>query len=265
MAGALWRHNVTHDPQFDGYPPEDPTIADKAFYAEWELINQGAKVATESGIRDLDDATGAYDHFLYGNGEPRTFSVEKFVREDGEGEVMLDEARKAAERASIELGNEPGTYRFVSNTVSHTGNPETENWQKTIGKAQYWTDTTVVVTENPDGTINRELSITINMEDKYDFNPGEGDIASGVSDDANGRFQVVGLADSYIHTGSATFTHSFDDDELSGPPTIHQPSDDGGRVRDESRSERDPLGGQRTSGAGRAQERNSVGDVAREN
>lgn len=48
------------------------------------------------------------------------------------------------------------------------------------------------------------MEFTVNIRDKYNFNPGQYDIASGAPDDENGRFEALGWAKSFYSVGSAT-------------------------------------------------------------
>ena len=48
------------------------------------------------------------------------------------------------------------------------------------------------------------MSITYTMEDMYNFDKGKVDIATGIPDDVNGRFQTLGWAQQFITYGSFT-------------------------------------------------------------
>lgn len=48
----------------------------------------------------------------------------------------------------------------------------------------------------------------LHAEDRYNFNPDDADIASGVEDAENGRFEVTGLAHAY--ESHATLWRSFE-------------------------------------------------------
>ncbi len=52
--------------------------------------------------------------------------------------------------------------------------------------------------------------MTIHAEDRYNFNPGAADIATGAPDSANGRFEITGLGHEFLSTG--TYSHSFEFD-----------------------------------------------------
>lgn len=47
------------------------------------------------------------------------------------------------------------------------------------------------------------------MEDKYNFNRGQVDIATGLPDNENGAFEVLGWAKSFMSKGETTFEFSW--------------------------------------------------------
>ena len=49
------------------------------------------------------------------------------------------------------------------------------------------------------------MSATVHELDWYSFNSGQNDIASGASDNENGRFETLGWAKSFNTTGEAEF------------------------------------------------------------
>jgi len=73
--------------------------------------------------------------------------------------------------------------------------PATENWQKAIGGHTIWLSGNVIVHEGtPLSKPKFELSMTLHAEDRYNFNPGQHDIATGIPDSDNGIFEMTGLA-----------------------------------------------------------------------
>ncbi|HMC67466.1 MAG TPA: hypothetical protein VKI65_21200, partial [Gemmataceae bacterium] len=76
--------------------------------------------------------------------------------------------------------------------------PETENWQKALGAHFIWISALV------NATTTRPLPLfhmvwTIHAEDRYNFNPGAKDIATGTPDSENGIFEITGLAKQYMN------------------------------------------------------------------
>jgi hypothetical protein len=81
--------------------------------------------------------------------------------------------------------------------------PKTENWQKTIGAHYLWLSAQVALAGTPAGT-NITMYLTLHVEDRYNFNPGDSDIATGIPDEANGRFELAGLGTQYMNFASIT-------------------------------------------------------------
>lgn len=72
----------------------------------------------------------------------------------------------------------------------------------------------------------------IHAEDRYNFNPGAADIATGIPDSANGRFEMTGLGCQYENYGTVQRILSWRGMELgvslmAKPDTtsLRQPSD----------------------------------------
>jgi hypothetical protein len=79
--------------------------------------------------------------------------------------------------------------------------PATENWQKTIGAHKIWLSGNVHVKTGP--KIPEPLfmmTFVLHAEDQYNFNPANKDIATGIEDEANGMFVIVGFAHGFRHT-----------------------------------------------------------------
>ena len=80
-------------------------------------------------------------------------------------------------------------------------NPATGMWQKIIGSYDLWGSGNVTINN---GTVT--MTFTAHAEDRYNFNPGNGDIATGLKDDDNGRFEVLGWAHAFNSHGTLTRT-----------------------------------------------------------
>ena len=77
--------------------------------------------------------------------------------------------------------------------------PATENWQKAIGGHVIWLSGDVSVTDRK-GETWLALDMVLHAEDRYNFNPDSNDIATGISDNANGVFEITGLAKQFTQT-----------------------------------------------------------------
>ncbi len=204
--GPPQRPNIRHDNGFlDSFPTREPTLGDRANLLLW----RGKLEAAEAFRPDLADGTAAYRHFLDGNGADRQFSYERFVENDPSGQTTLNNLIADAQRNAETLGQGRTNFSLSSEAYSVGGNdarfpyPQTENWQKAIGGHSVWTSADVQVT----GTgSNRTytMTMTVHAEDRYNFNPGAQDIATGIPDDANGQFELTGLAHQYTNRGELT-------------------------------------------------------------
>jgi hypothetical protein len=227
--GSAKRPAITHDnghlqnpmDQTDPVPVDvvAPTTADHLAVAKWRVILSGAEA-----IRgDLADGTAAYRHFLDGNGAARTIDYDRFLIEDPAGRAVeiaaIEEGRRAAQEQYAELlASAPGLANsqvklsFTGGELSVGDNdapyreyfpyPATENWQKALGGHSVWLSAEVTVTPGAEGP-RFEMALTIHAEDRYNFNPDQQDLATGVPDSDNGRFEQVGLGHQYINTGEA--------------------------------------------------------------
>ena len=50
------------------------------------------------------------------------------------------------------------------------------------------------------------MTVTVHAEDRYNFNSGSADIATGLPDNANGRFEEIGWAKPFDTSGELTRT-----------------------------------------------------------
>jgi hypothetical protein len=160
---------------------------------------------------DLTDSLGAYRHFLEGGGKPRNFSYERYVMADRSGQETLRNAILDFQYAVIELwetsgkphqfpitgpaipcGADASVFRYLSRFFPY---PETENWQKAIGAHAIWLSGEVKAW--PGSPTVFEAIMILHAEDRYNFNPGDADLATGIQDSENGRFERTGLAHQY--------------------------------------------------------------------
>ena len=187
----------------DKFKPRKPTAHDYLELAKWQLKLQVA----EQLRLDLEEACKAYRHFLMGNGLARSFSYEAYVYNDKSGattlaNAMLDiqdgaeiiwEANKAVKAFSLTGG------QISCGSTSLFPYPATENWQKAIGGHVIWLSGDVSVTDRK-GETWLALDMVLHAEDRYNFNPDSNDIATGISDNANGVFEITGLAKQFTQT-----------------------------------------------------------------
>lgn len=208
---------IKHDNGFlDQNAPREPTLGDRLNLATWQ-----AKLEVAEAIRpDLVDATAAYRHFLEGNGTDRTFSYERYVENDPSGQATLRNLIIDAQKNAEVISQGRSQFSITSDAYAANGNdarfpyPATENWQKAIGGHNVWTSADVQVT----GTApNRSYSmqLTVNAEDRYNFNPGAADIATGTPDSDNGVFEITGLAHQYMNRGQLTRVVTWNEGDIA--------------------------------------------------
>ena len=193
--------------------------------------------------RDLPDALPAYRHFLDGNGAERTFSYERYVRHHRSGEVtlrtMIREGRHAAYDLWIARRNRAqGTFQFTGTDINagiegsiSMPYPSTENWQKAIGGHDIWLSGTVSVgipeivtqTECREGPPRFEMELTLHVEDMYNFNPGQADLATGIPDADNGRLATSGLGHQYLHKSTLVRTVAWQGQPSAAPTVTAEP------------------------------------------
>ncbi len=182
-----------------------PTIGDFLAFQKWS-----AKLAAAELVRpDLIDGTKTYRHFLTASGTDFSFNYEKFVSNDGAGKFVVESAIEDAVAAAIELNDLTGLDSFLmqTNAIGVGGAngrypyPGTENWQKAIGAHVIWLE--VKVTVQKSSTVRQfTLTIKLNAEDRYNFNPDAKDIATQTPDAENGRFEITGLGKEFDSKGS---------------------------------------------------------------
>lgn len=204
--GPPARPDIKHDNGFlDAFEPEEPTMSDRMELAKWITKLRGAQL-----LRHLPNGTDAYSHFLFGGGKDRTFDYKAFLTEDSNGQIV----RHTIQRDFAHHAEVIGAYRTrysITSTIYVVGAtpelpyPATEDWQKAIGGHSVWVSGDVTRTLNATtGKDEFRATITLHAEDRYNFNPGASDIATGIPDSANGRFEITGLALQYTQTGTFT-------------------------------------------------------------
>ncbi|PID97544.1 MAG: hypothetical protein CSA82_03555 [Actinobacteria bacterium] len=184
---------IPHD---DDYPFESQkgkdTVGDHVAWAKW-----GTLLTLGKGRPDLDDASPFYEHYRSAAGTPKKFDYDEAYREDEYIRRSVDDELNKTKQVAQELVEQGKTSaQFSSDTRAFKGQPQTENWQKTIGAHHYWSDSEMSV----DGdTVT--LRVKVNAADYYNFNKGAHDVGTRASDNENGRFQALGWARGFPTSG----------------------------------------------------------------
>jgi len=72
------------------------------------------------------------------------------------------------------------------------------------------------------------MGFTLHAEDRYNFNPGMADIATGTPDSENIRFEITGLAHQYMHNGQLTRTVTWQGGQADSTTVIQAPAEPAG-------------------------------------
>ena len=242
--GSPVRPDIKFDNGFlDKFPRRTPTLLDRANFSYWAAYLEAGEAG--QGIpfvphNHVSDALAAYRHFLYGHGTSRQFSYERYVKDDPSGAITLQNLILDGEEGAEELyaanfsNKDEVQFQITSNAIglgtkgdSLFPYPATENWQKAIGYHNAWMSANVEVKTG--GSF--KMTLTLHVEDMYNFNPGMHDIATGIPDSANGIFEITGLATQYINystlTRDVTWTLASDKNKTTAPSSgrERQPQD----------------------------------------
>lgn len=210
--GPPARPEIRHDNgHLDIHKKRNPSITDRLDLAKWATKLKGSEIFCDARTgkhidkcsnEDLSDANAAYRHFLYGKGLDRIVDYEKYLKNDPSA-VDLMRNLLADFKKNIEIiGIDRQTFSVTSDiyTVGRGGispYPSTANWQKALGAHFLWVSANIAVSIDRTHAICYHADITIHMEDRYNFNPGATDIATGIPDSENGVFEITGLAHQY--------------------------------------------------------------------
>ena len=175
------------------------TPEDWANWYKWELYRQGA-----GWVLLHSDSYDFYGHFRENTGTPKTFDYEKAYRDDAAIRNYVNTDLNASLQAANEAVMAGQTDVTLYSPKHSVPNPATENWQRTIGGHTMYTDTDVTVRGD---TVT--ATVTVYARDKWNFNRGWHDGASGTPDDIHGRFEELGWGKSFESSGSVTRTYTW--------------------------------------------------------
>lgn len=182
----------------------EDTFADRLSYLKWQTKLEAAELLRP----DLLDATNTYRHFLEATGDEFEFDYDRFGENDKAGKKTIDSAIEDTIAAALELSDKDKKSDFsmqtdpigVGGINGRYPYPSTENWQKAIGAHVIWLEARVKV-EIKDDKRFFKIDMKLHAEDRYNFNPGAKDIATGTPDADNGVFEVTGLAKEFDSKG----------------------------------------------------------------
>lgn len=188
---------MSFDEDYTYDPNSRATASDYLAYAWWM-----AKLSGAAGLRsDLRDAIEAYSHYMTGTGTDLTVDYSEAYEDDKGIELDVNSDIEAAQIDAEKLWNGSEKSFNITGQAVRTGDPTTENWQKTVGKHWIWGHARVETCVNGDPK-KMSMVITMHEKDRYNFNKGANDIATGAPDSGNGRFATLGWAKSFITNGT---------------------------------------------------------------
>ncbi|WP_328906790.1 golvesin C-terminal-like domain-containing protein [Streptomyces sp. NBC_00234] len=205
--GAPSEPKVTYDDDFPYDPNSKPTAGDYVSWNKWKAKMIGGGLLASLGFYGdgaLDDAVPAYAHYRENTGADFEVNYNEGYHEDEAIGAFVDGEIARAQNAAEILSGKTGksTFDMTGGARSMTGADlytKTENWDKTLGDHKIWGS--AEVTSQGD---KFTMTITVHAMDRYDFNKGMKDKASGASDAENGRFATLGWAKPFMVSGSLT-------------------------------------------------------------
>jgi len=239
-------------------PTRPPTEAERDYYqSEQRRASAGNIVSGIPGAglidsrANLDEGIDGYRHFLNGEGETYNVDYEKYLASDKHGKTtrnsIEEDIRSASEQIftnevtngninleEIALGDivtftVSGSPKVVNEDVGENPDarypyPDSENWQKAIGAHHVYTKSEITVTRVETGELRASAETTVNFEDRYNFNPGQNDIATGVPDSERGVLEETGLAQQFDQVGQARLNTTW---TIGKPESAHQTTSSG--------------------------------------
>jgi len=205
---------MTFDEDFVYDPNARATIEDRLEWARYGILLSGAEAAAPW----LEDACATYRHYRDGSGTDMEINYPKAYKDDSVVKSGVDNEIAAAQADAERLAATAGAHFTMTGEADRIGSPATENWQKAIGQHYIWGSAPVDVSCD-----TFTMIITIHEKDRYNFNGGAVDIATGLPDNANGRFAVLGWAKSFITNGKVEKKVTWKKGRISSTTTIENP------------------------------------------
>ncbi len=192
-----------YDDDFPYDPNESATFDDYISWCKWGIMGFGSSFAWW-----LPDASVSYNHYRDNTGTDLWIDYKKAYNEDSVIKKYLDnEILIMMAAGSYFYNSNAGTSFEMIGDLFSVPNGDTENWQKTIGAHYAYAYGKISIDEDSN---TATMKVTFTMEDMYNFNKSQVDIASGTPDDVNGRFSVLGWAKPFKSYGSFDLKVSWD-------------------------------------------------------
>lgn len=209
--GSSTQPEQIFDEDFKYNPSIGFTAKDVASWLEWGCLLDGA---TFSGR--MPEACNAYQNYRSNTGNTLYVDYNKAINEDsGIRKGVFDLITEAQNSVENLRANGGGDSFSITGTMYGIQNGATENWQKAIGAHYDWASADVAY---KDGQYT--MTMTIHMIDKYNFNKGMADIATGTRDEVNGRFAELGWAKSFFSVGQAVRVVTWTEGDINNSTNI---------------------------------------------
>ena len=186
---------------FDNDFPYDPNaVPTEEDYDSWNEWGRNSFLAHL--VPGWFDSAFMYSHYRKASGTDveinyrDMYNQEPVIREyiDKEIEDMMQFAQK------FYLQTNKISFEIIGDIVS-IPNGKKVNVQRTIGAHQVYAHGVVTYYESTQMFV---MTVTLYMEDMYNFNRGQNDIQSGTPDAVNGRFSTLGWAKEFKVKGTMT-------------------------------------------------------------
>ena len=189
-----------------------------ALVSTFDLYDQHAPISSSGGVTPYTTSQGFStiepdrsiewdDYFPHGSKAGQDTPEDWAYEEDAgvRNSVNLDlNASLQAANEAVMAGHTDLTLYSPKHSTPKGYYPQTENWQRTIGGHTTYTDTDVKVEGD---TVT--ATVTVYARDKWNFNNGQSDPASGTPDAVNGRSEEPGWGKSFESSGSLTRTYTW--------------------------------------------------------
>ncbi|MEM8739668.1 MAG: hypothetical protein AAGG38_14490 [Planctomycetota bacterium] len=206
------RPKINWDNGFAYDPSASPTLGDYANWYKFAALQGGATT-----LSHIPDATRAYAHYRGASGSDLDVNYDKAIGDDSKISTGFDNEIAGAQ-ADIERLHDGVSEQFsVYSRSARLVNSDTENWQKALGGHRIWGYGDVTYDPSCE---EYTLTITVDMEDFYNFNKGQFDIATGLPDNQNGRFEVFGWAKSFYSRGQVSRTITWERGDIPGTTEV---------------------------------------------
>jgi RHS repeat-associated protein len=214
LGGMQLAPQFEHDHGFEYDLNAKATFGDRWDYATWYTKGRAAQ---EFGWW-LQGAAAQYLHYMEGSGKDRTINYSQAYKDDSVIKSYIDKEISLMKNfAQSSYKNGAGNSFEIIGGLLRIPNGDKENWQKVIGAHYVYGYGNVTVDSKTNMAI---MLVTFYMEDMYNFNPGESDIATGTPDSVNGRFAILGWAKEFKTLGSMTVTITWNVNDSKANPKI---------------------------------------------